>query len=651
MTATIHHGDCLDVLRQMPDNSVDAVVTDPPYGLSNTTPDKVTNAIVRWATGDREYIPAGKGFMSQTWDAFVPPPAVWDECFRVLKPGGHLVAFAGDRTQDLMGIGIRLSGMEIRSNLAYLYGSGFPKSHNVHKSTLKAVEERYGEARCDCLDTGNGSTDRHDLGPESRGHAGASRGAGSVSPDQARDTASPHGQDAEGNDLRELRESRHQAGEGIRQVEDAVLLTPVLVGRTEAPGHGHAPLRPGVEAAQAGDPRSGQGLPLVREDPQGERERPARASSGAVPLRGDEPAGEPSGALRLLPSHHRGNDESGLGHDHREREPRRVELDGECGRGDPVARICTWCGLPDAEWLKSLEGVGTATKPAHEPIILARKPISEKTVAANTLTWGTGGLNIDATRIGMSDADRKAARVPMVNADGGMWNKLGSGREGRNGEVFEPHAGGRWPANVVLDPVTAEALDQQSGTSKDGVATNRNRGERIASTVNYANHDGQDHGYGGQGGASRFFKVVEPDTAFREDLKSRAPRRSESNFDVATGRPLGPATLMEDHIVEPDPPFMYAAKAPKKERPSYEDADGRIVQHSTVKPLSICSWLVKLVTPQGGTVLDPFAGSGTTVEAAILEGFNVIGIEREAEYLPLIQQRIDRANNVLPMAS
>lgn len=70
-----------------------------------------------------------------------------------------------------------------------------------------------------------------------------------------------------------------------------------------------------------------------------------------------------------------------------------------------------------------------------------------------------------------------------------------------------------------------------------------------------------------------------------------------------------------------------------------------------VKPLSIMSWLVKLVTPPGGTVLDPFAGSGTTVEAAMLEGFNVIGIEREAEYLPLIQQRIDRASDVLPMAS
>ena len=79
------------------------------------------------------------------------------------------------------------------------------------------------------------------------------------------------------------------------------------------------------------------------------------------------------------------------------------------------------------------QGWGTALKPAHEPTILARKPLGGSTVAVNTLTWGTGGLNIDKTRIGMSDADRKAALVPMVNAEGGMWNKLGSGREGRNG--------------------------------------------------------------------------------------------------------------------------------------------------------------------------------------------------------------------------
>jgi hypothetical protein len=105
---TLFHGDCLDVLRELPDESVHAVVTDPPYGLSNTDPGHVTEAITHWTTGDRAFLPsAGSGFMGKAWDEFVPPPAVWDECMRVLKPGGHLLAFAGSRTVDLMALSIR----------------------------------------------------------------------------------------------------------------------------------------------------------------------------------------------------------------------------------------------------------------------------------------------------------------------------------------------------------------------------------------------------------------------------------------------------------------------------------------------------------------------------------------------------------------
>ena len=135
----LHHGDCLQHLRAMPDNSVDSIVTDPPYGLSNTGPDKVADTIVRWASGDREHVPEGRGFMGRPWDAFVPPPAVWDECLRVLKPGGHMLVFAGSRTQDLMGLSIRLAGFELRDSLAWIYGSGFPKSLDVSKAIDKAA--------------------------------------------------------------------------------------------------------------------------------------------------------------------------------------------------------------------------------------------------------------------------------------------------------------------------------------------------------------------------------------------------------------------------------------------------------------------------------------------------------------------------------
>lgn len=139
----VFHGDCREVLKALPDNSVDSIVTDPPYGLSNTTPELVSKTIVRWVSGDRDFIPTGAGFMGKEWDSFVPPPAVWDECLRVLKPGGHLLAFFGSRTMDLGQLAIRLAGFEIRDNVAWLYGSGFPKSLDVSK----AIDKKLGVER------------------------------------------------------------------------------------------------------------------------------------------------------------------------------------------------------------------------------------------------------------------------------------------------------------------------------------------------------------------------------------------------------------------------------------------------------------------------------------------------------------------------
>ena len=105
MSTTIIHGDCLEELKKLDDNSVDAVVTDPPYGLSNTKPAQVADVLKAWVTGDTVSVPAKRGgFMGKDWDSFVPPPAVWEECMRVLKPGGHVAVFAGARAQDLMGL-------------------------------------------------------------------------------------------------------------------------------------------------------------------------------------------------------------------------------------------------------------------------------------------------------------------------------------------------------------------------------------------------------------------------------------------------------------------------------------------------------------------------------------------------------------------
>ena len=114
MTHQLHHGDCLEVLRSMPDCSVDSIVTDPPYGLS---------------------------FMGKKWDYDVPSVDVWVECLRVLKPGGHLLAFAGTRTQHRMAVRIEDAGFEIRDMIAWVYGSGFPKSMDVSKAIDKQRDD------------------------------------------------------------------------------------------------------------------------------------------------------------------------------------------------------------------------------------------------------------------------------------------------------------------------------------------------------------------------------------------------------------------------------------------------------------------------------------------------------------------------------
>lgn len=131
---TLHLGDCVDVMAAMPTASVDAVVCDPPYALAELSTVKVLEAIAAWMRGDRLYVPDGRGFMGRDWDRFVPPPGAWDECLRVLKPGGHLLAFAGSRTVDLMGLAIRIAGFEIRDSAAWIYGQGFPKSLDVGKA-------------------------------------------------------------------------------------------------------------------------------------------------------------------------------------------------------------------------------------------------------------------------------------------------------------------------------------------------------------------------------------------------------------------------------------------------------------------------------------------------------------------------------------
>ena len=234
---------------------------------------------------------------------------------------------------------------------------------------------------------------------------------------------------------------------------------------------------------------------------------------------------------------------------------------------------------PDAErW----QGWGTALKPAFEPVVVARKPLIG-TVAANVLAHGTGALNVDGCRI---EHANEADLATSLSKNPGRSDAVTSGVYGADRPQQRVNTSGRWPANVVLDESQAEALDEQSGdTTRYFQAPRQGDGKSIDGSV-FGQHAGDGIGYNDTGGASRYF---------------------------------------------------YVAKADASERPRVNGT-----AHPTVKPLSLMRWLVRLVTPPGGTVLEPFAGSGTTVEACIIEGFQCIAIEREADYLPLIRQRIDR---------
>lgn len=240
---------------------------------------------------------------------------------------------------------------------------------------------------------------------------------------------------------------------------------------------------------------------------------------------------------------------------------------------------------PDAErW----NGWGTALKPAFEPIVVGRKPLAG-TVAANVTEHGTGALNIDACR---------------TESDGSTGDRLGEASADRRytergGTNFAPTPGprggddrGRWPTNVVLSDDQADELDRQTGVLTSGANPTRRGADKFRDA--YGDFAGQEECTPARGadsgGASRFF-----------------------------------------------PTFRYEAKAPTDQRPK---VDG--VAHPTVKPLDLMRWLVRLVTPPGGTVLEPFAGSGTTAEACVIEGFRCIAIEREATYLPLIVARLSK---------
>jgi len=416
MTYQILHGNNLDILPTLADNSIDSIVTDPPYEL---------------------------GFMGKKWDSsgIAYSVELWQQCLRVLKPGGHLLSFGGTRTYHRVAVAIEDAGFELRDSIAWLYGSGFPKSLDVSKAIDKA--------------------------------AGAER---------------------------EVIGTKIASPKGISQAE----------------------------------------------------------------ARSDSAAGAYGGETK--------------------------EID------------ITAPSTPEAQqW----QGWGTALKPAFEPVIVARKPI-EGTVANNVLKWGTGGLNIDGSRIGTETISTHNA--PKGSFAGGEPDR------GSDTSSYKEHTG-RWPANIILDPYTAELLDEQSGQSKSSTGAKQTPKQNTNSFGDYSGNS-DIVGHNDSGGASRFFYVA----------KASKRDRNEGLEQLETKQTVGGGGLGN-----PVSGAYGSEKAPGKNF------------HPTVKPTSLMEYLIKLVTPPKGTVLDPFTGSGSTGKAAILQGFDFIGIEMTEEYLPIIEGRLKHA--------
>src|SRR5690625_549245 len=417
MINKVIHGDCLDVLKELDDNSVDSVVTDPPYGLSKE-PD-INEVLSKWLAGE-EYDHGHGGFMGKSWDSFVPPPSLWREVYRVLKPGGHALVFAGTRTQDLMTISLRLAGFEVRDVIEWLYFSGFPKSHNVSK----AFDRRAGAER-------------------------------------------------------EVVGQRVRLGDRKSYVNnnDKAIFNP---------GENNAITAPATELAR--------------------------------------------------------------------------------------------------KW----DGWGTSLKPAHEPIIMVRKPLHDgrkMTVVDCVEKYGTGAINIDASRIGETGA--------RTNAKSGGYDSIYQ-KYGAVETVI--HDKGRFPANCIT-------LDSDEFYSK-------------------------------------YFNITPAELSKKASKKDRNSDWQGEEIDLEESRQqvaFGNRTCTNCGRSKLDGRREGACC----DSPSYENKQVRAVKnnHPTVKPTDLMAWLIKLITPPNGVVLDPFAGSGSTLVAAKREGFNFIGIELEDEYIPIIEAR------------
>lgn len=463
---TLHTGDCLEVMRTLAPDSVDAIVTDPPYGLefmgkdwdsfraehAHANPNRSGAGLPRFGSYAPYASDAAIAKLAQHRRSFGEWCEVWaTEALRVIKPGGHILAFGGTRTHHRLMCALEDAGWEIRDTLMWMYGSGFPKSLSVHKATRTVVESKYGNLRCDCLDARDGRVGGDGCGREDRYTTRTPGGPGPVQTNTPGPSSTQTISGSSVDAVRELRSGNHTQTQGFAPEQEAVLFANMLERRTETEGYGHASVWSGVEEHQGKDSAKGHHMQGVRSP--SDRERTPRSSLETVQGGWDEHTKESGGALRFVSPCDRSDHDVGIGRDPNRRESRRVHHDDHGGGIRAVAWVCSWCGLPDREWLDSLMPLGTALKPAYEPIVLARKPLIG-TVATNVTKHGVGGLNIDGCRIHSGPSVGGSISGASALGQGSGWNE----HTNRTTEIDRSMANGRWPSNVILDCVDDQVL-------------------------------------------------------------------------------------------------------------------------------------------------------------------------------------------------
>ena len=301
----------------------------------------------------------------------------------------------------------------------------------------------------------------------------------------------------------------------------------------------------------------------------------------------------------------------------------------KCGKPYFSSNPCT-CPRNDklavTDEAKEWDGWGTCLKPAWEPIIVARKPL-DGTVANNVLTWGTGAINIDACRVPTEDdlnGGRYSHNRDVDSSDqwngGRMTNYSGKYAVSKN-EYVQPE--GRFPANLAHDGSDEVVSLFPQSNGQQG---------KVAGTEPSRTGDNGIYGHYGprnefvprndSGSAARFFNTFSDG---EESAERTYADKGSTDFAAKPGMRREPVSADR---------FFYCAKATKKDRGEGND-------HPTVKPNALMRWLVKMVCPRGGTVMDPFMGSGSTGLACIDEGMDFIGIEREQHYVEIAEKRFD----------